>query len=294
MGGGDYVSTNIELAELDYAAGMKYKDIAEKYEVSINTVKSWKTRNKWVRKGVHTKSKSMHTKKEKGCTQNKGSDVDNKLRKSFVNLVAENDELTEQQKLFCLYFTKSPNATQSYMNAFDAKRNTAMVEGWKLLRNPKIKSEIDKLRQIKYESIMFDVNDLVERQMRIAFASMTDFLNIEVKEIPRLHSDGTEMIDKDGNVAMLKLNQVFLKESSEIDGDLISEVKEGTDGNVSLKLKDSTKAMDWLTKYFELNPQDKHKVAFDNAKLDIERKKAAMNDADKENATVVKLVIDEP
>lgn len=49
----------------DYKAGMKYKDIAEKYEVSLNTVKSWKTRNKWVRSdnGVHTKEKSAHTKK---------------------------------------------------------------------------------------------------------------------------------------------------------------------------------------------------------------------------------------
>lgn len=36
-------------AEKDYLAGMKYKDIAEKYEVSINTVKSWRQRNGWSR-----------------------------------------------------------------------------------------------------------------------------------------------------------------------------------------------------------------------------------------------------
>ena len=35
---------NYELAELDYKAGMKYKDIAEKYGVTVNTVKSWKQR----------------------------------------------------------------------------------------------------------------------------------------------------------------------------------------------------------------------------------------------------------
>lgn len=44
-----------ELAEIDYMAGMKYKDIAEKYGVSLNTVKSWKKRYGWYR--------------EKGCTQ---------------------------------------------------------------------------------------------------------------------------------------------------------------------------------------------------------------------------------
>ena len=40
---------NYELAEEDYINGMKYKEIAEKYNVSINTVKSWKTRYKWRR-----------------------------------------------------------------------------------------------------------------------------------------------------------------------------------------------------------------------------------------------------
>lgn len=56
-----------ELAEKDYSSGMKYKDIAEKYGVSINTVKSWKTR-KWGKdddeKSVHTKGESVHTKND--------------------------------------------------------------------------------------------------------------------------------------------------------------------------------------------------------------------------------------
>ena len=45
-------------------SGMKYKDIADKYGVSLNTVKSWKVRHKWDKK-------SMHTKSEKVCTQKK-------------------------------------------------------------------------------------------------------------------------------------------------------------------------------------------------------------------------------
>ena len=40
---------NYILAESDYVAGMKYKDIAAKYGVSINTVKSWKKRYAWSR-----------------------------------------------------------------------------------------------------------------------------------------------------------------------------------------------------------------------------------------------------
>lgn len=59
--------TTHQQAHKDYLSGMKYKEIAEKYGVSLATVKSWKTRYGWSRdktkKGMHTKDKSMHTKK---------------------------------------------------------------------------------------------------------------------------------------------------------------------------------------------------------------------------------------
>lgn len=62
-----------ELAYRDYLNGMKYKEIAEKYGVTINTVKSWKTRYKWSRDGVRTKQKSVHTKKRGGQPGNKNA-----------------------------------------------------------------------------------------------------------------------------------------------------------------------------------------------------------------------------
>ncbi|MFE9082224.1 phage terminase small subunit [Bacillus mobilis] len=62
-----------ELAQEDYMQGMKYKELAEKYEVSINTIKSWRKRHGWNRKGVHPNEK-------KGCTQTKktGAPIGNK------------------------------------------------------------------------------------------------------------------------------------------------------------------------------------------------------------------------
>lgn len=72
-------------AEKDYVKGMKYKDIAEKYQVSINTVKSWKKRYAWNRergapkeKGVHTKSRgapkgNINAKGNKGGAAPKGN-----------------------------------------------------------------------------------------------------------------------------------------------------------------------------------------------------------------------------
>ena len=57
------MSDQKDLAYKDYLKGMRYKEIAEKYGVTLNTVKSWKTRYKWSRDGVHTKQKGVHTKK---------------------------------------------------------------------------------------------------------------------------------------------------------------------------------------------------------------------------------------
>jgi uncharacterized protein YjcR len=67
------VADQKELAYQDYLKGMKYKDIAEKYGVTINTVKSWKQRYGWTRDGVHTKEKSVHTKKRGGQPGNQNA-----------------------------------------------------------------------------------------------------------------------------------------------------------------------------------------------------------------------------
>lgn len=80
-----------EQAKQDYLAGMKYKDIAVKYNVSLPTVKSWKTRYKWDRKG-------MHTKKEKVCIQKQGGQPGNRnavthgLHSSLASLVIPEED----------------------------------------------------------------------------------------------------------------------------------------------------------------------------------------------------------
>lgn len=54
-----------ELAYEDYLRGLKYKEIAEKHNVSISTVKSWASRY-WKKKGCNPKEK-VATKKKKGA-----------------------------------------------------------------------------------------------------------------------------------------------------------------------------------------------------------------------------------
>lgn len=70
----DVRAPNYELAETDYMSGMKYKDIAEKYNVTLNTVKSWKQRYDWSK----DKKKGVHTNDKKVCTQKVGAPKGNK------------------------------------------------------------------------------------------------------------------------------------------------------------------------------------------------------------------------
>lgn len=53
-------------AKQDYLAGMKYREIAEKYGVSMNTVKSWRQRHGWKR-GAPSKQKKGAPKKHRGA-----------------------------------------------------------------------------------------------------------------------------------------------------------------------------------------------------------------------------------
>ncbi|WP_433958857.1 phage terminase small subunit [Cytobacillus horneckiae] len=97
------------LAEKDYVKGMKYKDIAEKYDVSINTVKSWKKRYEWNRDRGAPKEESVHTKKRgapKGNINAKGNNGgapkanQNALTHGFFSkfLPAETLEIMEQME----------------------------------------------------------------------------------------------------------------------------------------------------------------------------------------------------
>ena len=61
----------------DYKKGMKYKDIAEKYGVSLSAVKSWATRY-WKKDGCNQDEKKLQPKKKKVATRTKGAQPENR------------------------------------------------------------------------------------------------------------------------------------------------------------------------------------------------------------------------
>lgn len=218
----------------DYRKGMKYKDIADKYNVSLNTVKSWK-RRQWadIEKGVQPKKKSVHTKRTPKESSN-APPKEELLPEEIETL--NNEELTEKQRLFCLYYSKSFNATSAYKKAYDCSYQTAMCEGSKTLGNPKIKDEIMRLKKERYARSMLTKEDIFQKYMDIAFADITDFLEF-----------GSDQIDADSGDVVSK-NFVHFRHHTAVDGTLIGEVKQGKDG-ASIKLPDRMKALQWLSNH---------------------------------------------
>ena len=237
--------------------GMKLKDIASKVGVSDRTLRNW---------GIKKNGKAETGKPaKKKPAKRKAEAVDKKI----IESVMKNDELNEKQKLFCLYWVNNRNATQAYLKAYGGSYDTASVNGSKLLVNAKVKAEIDKLRKLKAESIMLNEDDILERYMRIAFADMTDFMSFGSYDVP-LMSDGEVVKNIDGNIVMTKENGIVFKESKVVDGGLICEISSNRQGT-KIKLEDRQKALDFLAKYFDMNPDNKYRREFDNKKLQLEQ-----------------------
>lgn len=259
---------NYELAEADYITGMKYKDIAEKYNVSLSTVKSWKTRYAWNRKGMHTKDKKVCVQKEAVASE--------------VESVMSNDNLTDKQRLFCLYFVKCFNATKAYQKAYGCDEYSARTNASRLITNDNIKEEIQRLKQEKLNQSFLSESDIFQKYMDIAFSDITEYLEFGQEEVPIMTAFGPIKDKETGEVFTKIVNSVRFKDSSNVDGTIISEVKQGKDG-ASIKLADRMKALDWLTAHMD--------IATEEQKARIAKYKAdAMRNEDTEKPIQIKFV----
>lgn len=274
---GEVKATNAELAYQDYLKGMKYKEIAVKYGVTINTVKSWKTRYKWSKDS----KKSVHTKKKKVCIQKSNeSDAKKEAIAEAVGQVIENAELTDKQRLFCLYYVKCFNATKAYQKAFQVDYATACGNASNLLKSIEIKNEILRLKQNRLNREMLDESDIFQKYMDIAFSDITDFVEFGQEDVPVMAVYGPVQVkdEETGEKKTLtkRVNVVRFKDSSEVDGTLIAEVKQGKDG-ASIKLPDRMKALEWLGEHMNMATEEQ-RARIENIKAKTEQIKGSGQD----------------
>lgn len=243
-----------------YRQGLKLIEIAKELDVAEGTVRSWKNRYAWDTGNAALQKKKRNVAKEGHAKKGEQAEYE-------VDSVIQNTELTDKQRLFCLYYIRCFNATKAYQKAYGRNYATSAVNGSNLLKNPKVKAEILKLKQEKLNREFLSESDIFQKYMDIAFSDMTDFLKWGTEEVAVMGKDGP-VVDKDGNVMMQTINKVHFKDSNDIDGTIVSEVKQGRNG-VSIKLSDSMRALQWLSDHMDMaTEKQKAEIAMLKAKAD--------------------------
>ncbi|RDY82951.1 phage terminase small subunit [Bacillus amyloliquefaciens] len=174
----------------DYAKGMKYKDLAEKYGVSVNTIKSWKQRHGWERKKGAPSEKRVHT-KIGGQPGNK-----NALGNSGGAAPARNQNAVSHG-----FFSKYlPEETLEIMEEIQERSPADMI--WDqiqiqyaaILRAQRIMFVQDKEEMIKElkkkKSFVSDVSEVDEEEYEFQFAwdRHATFLNAQSRAMGELRS----------------------------------------------------------------------------------------------------------
>lgn len=213
------------------------KALAEKHGVKASTLRSRKTREGWTR----DKPKKTQQKKKRDATQrNKTKNV---ATQQVIEELNNNNELTDGQKQFCLLYLRYFNATKAYQEAYGVDYKTANASGSRLLAKDSIQRELKRLKEAQRSELYIDSLDIKKQWLKQAFADITDYVTFGRETYTREN-------ELTGELEEVPYGFVLPKESEEVDGTLIQEVKQGRDG-LSIKLYDKQKALQELMKLMD-------------------------------------------
>jgi phage terminase small subunit len=262
----------VDKAKKLYLKGEKLIDIANELELPEGTVRRWKKTYQWdSERSENNSERSVKTSVKKKKTVAKE-----------VKQVMKNTELTDKQRLFCLHYIKCFNATKAYQKAYECSYEVAASASYRMLDNVGIRNEIQHLKQNRYQREFLSEADIFQKYMDIAFADITDFLDFGTEEVPVMALYGPVKIKdpETGEEKMLTktVNTVYFKPSSEVDGSILAEVKQGKDG-ASIKLSERMKALDWLSKHMNIaTDEQKARIEQIHAQTELLKAKAQADD----------------
>lgn len=234
----------IEQAKAMYLNGQKLVEIAGQLNLPEGTVRRWKCTHKWDSERSLSYPNVRKKKKEAVAQE--------------VIQVIDNPDLTDRQRLFCVLYVRCFNATKAAIKA-GYSRDTAMEQGYQLLQKPSVRKEITRLKQNRMNRELLDEHDIFQKYMDIAFADITDYVSFGREEVQVMGAFGPVQVEnpetKEKAPLMKEVNTVRFKESVEVDGTLITEVKQGKDG-ASIKLADRMKALEWIADHMDLATEE--------------------------------------
>lgn len=210
-------------AEKLYREGMRLVDIARRMDVPEGTVRRWKCTHGWDgEQSERSVSKKANVRLGKEGRKGAKKGAKKPVPAAEVVQLLENPDLTEKQRLFCVYYIRCFNATRAYQKAYQCEYTTALTNGPRLLTNACIKEEIGRLKAERLNREFFSEEDVFQRYKDIAYADMTEYVDV-------------------------KKGTIHFKDSDNYDGSLIKKISSGKVN--SIELLDSMKALKWLSEY---------------------------------------------
>lgn len=260
-----------------YLSGMKLVEIASQLNKPESTIRRWKSTQKWDSERSDEKASVLSERSQKRSHQKEAPKQEPPGEE--IPEEVEESELTEKQRLFCVLYVKSFNATKAYQKAYGCSYETAAVNGSRMLRNAKVRDTIVLLKSNKLNRELLSEEDIFQKYMDIAFCDITDYVEFGRETVPVMGAFGPIQVEdkKTGEKVQLteEVNTVRFKESAVVDGTLISEVSNGRNG-ATIKLADRMKALNWLASHMDLATEEQR------ARLAIMRSKAAGGDTEAE------------
>ncbi|MCM0737383.1 phage terminase small subunit [Clostridioides difficile] len=182
-----------EKVKQDYLKGMKQKEISAKYDISLNTLKSWIKRYNWA------------SEKKKGAPKNKrGAPIGNKN--------ATGPPGNKNAEKFGFFSKYLPEETQDLINEiknkdkFDILWEQITIQYAAIIRAQKIMYVKDKEEMIKElkKRESTENGEKIEYEFQFAWDRQASFLNAQSRAMSELRSlikQYDEMIHKDWNLA---------------------------------------------------------------------------------------------
>ncbi|HBF1816752.1 TPA: helix-turn-helix domain-containing protein [Clostridioides difficile] len=198
-----------EKVKQDYIKGMKQKEISAKYDISLNTLKSWIKRYNW------------SSEKKKGAPKNKKG-------APFGNKNATGPPGNKNAEKFGFFSKYLPEETQDLINEiknkdkFDILWEQITIQYAAIIRAQKIMYVKDKEEMIKelkkHEST--ENGEKIEYEFQFAWDRQASFLNAQSRAMSELRSlikQYDEMIHKDWNLATEEQKNRVEKLKCEVD-----------------------------------------------------------------------------
>ncbi|MGG5421903.1 phage terminase small subunit [Clostridioides difficile] len=182
-----------EKVKQDYIKGMKQKEISAKYDISLNTLKSWIKRYNW------------SSEKKKGAPKNKrGAPIGNKNATG-----PPGNKNAEKFGFFSKYLPKETRELIqeiSIKDKFDILWEQITIQYAAIIRAQKImyvKDKEEMIKELKKHEIT-ENSEKIEYEFQFAWDRQASFLNAQSRAMSELRSlikQYDEMIHKDWNLA---------------------------------------------------------------------------------------------